>query len=181
MAAPGQMRDAPAAGSAATAAGPADADLARARQIAADVLDPEIPVLTLEDLGVLRGVERRDGAIVVRLTPTYVGCPAVLAIELAVAAALLDAGFENARIERTLAPPWSTDDITPRGRERLRAYGIAPPAKGGRGTLFSHDDVSCPRCSSGNTSRISEFGSTACKALWRCEDCREPFDYFKCL
>lgn len=173
--------NAPAARHPPMAAAPVDADLARARRIAADVFDPEIPVLTLEDLGVLRGVERRDGAIIVRLTPTYVGCPAVLAIELAVEAALRDAGFDNARVERTLSPPWSTDEITPRGRERLRAYGIAPPAKGSRGTLFSHDDVSCPRCGSAHTSRISEFGSTACKALWRCEECREPFDYFKCL
>jgi ring-1,2-phenylacetyl-CoA epoxidase subunit PaaD len=159
-----------------------DFELARARAIAGAVLDPEIPVLTLDDLGILRGADRRDGQIVVRLTPTYTGCPAVLAIELAVEAALRDAGVTNARVERVLSPAWSTDEITPAGREKLKAYGIAPPAQGGRGALFFADDaVTCPRCSSPHTTKLSEFGSTACKAQWRCDDCREPFDYFKCL
>lgn len=158
-----------------------DAELARIAAIAGDVPDPEIPVLNLEDLGVLRGVERRAGDIVVRISPTYIGCPAVAAIELSVEAALREAGYCNLRIERVLSPPWSTDEITPRGRERLRAYGIAPPQKSNRGALFFEETVACPRCGSHRTTRVSEFGSTACKALWRCDDCREPFDYFKCL
>ncbi len=157
--------------------------VARAAAIAARVPDPEIPAVTVADLGILRSVTEDNGTIVVRLTPTYTGCPAVLAIELAVEAALRDAGFDDVRIERVLSPAWSTDDITAAGRDKLRAYGIAPPeGKAGRGALlFEAACVSCPRCGSRNTSCISEFGSTACKALWRCDDCREPFDAFKCL
>jgi ring-1,2-phenylacetyl-CoA epoxidase subunit PaaD len=156
--------------------------LARAHRIAAAVLDPEIPVLTLEDLGVLRGVETRRGRIVVKLTPTYSGCPATLAIKLAVEAALAEAGMADARVETVLSPPWSTDDITEAGRRKLEAFGIAPPARGARArSLFGDDMVACPRCGSTRTAKISEFGSTPCKGLWRCETCAEPFDYFKCL
>jgi ring-1,2-phenylacetyl-CoA epoxidase subunit PaaD len=156
--------------------------LAHARRIAAAVVDPEIPVLTLEDLGVLRGVERRKGCIVVKLTPTYTGCPATLAIKLAVEAALAEAGMANARVETVLSPPWSTDDITEEGRRKLKEFGIAPPARGARSrSLFADETVACPKCGSTATVKISEFGSTACKALWRCEACAEPFDYFKCL
>jgi ring-1,2-phenylacetyl-CoA epoxidase subunit PaaD len=159
-----------------------DIELDAARAAAAAVLDPEIPVLTIADLGVLRGVERRDGRIVVKLTPTYTGCPATLAIRLAVEAALQGAGLADARVETLLEPAWSTDDITAEGRRKLRDYGIAPPAaKAAHRALFGEEVVACPRCGSTATSRISEFGSTACKALWRCEACREPFDYFKCL
>jgi ring-1,2-phenylacetyl-CoA epoxidase subunit PaaD len=145
-------------------------------------VDPEIPVLTLEDLGVLRGVERSEGRIVVKLTPTYTGCPATLAIQLAVEAALAEAGFSDARVETVLSPPWSTDDITEEGRRKLTEFGIAPPGRGaGARGLFAQETVACPKCGSTATARISEFGSTACKALWRCEACSEPFDYFKCL
>ncbi len=160
-----------------------DATLAHAAAIAASVPDPEIPAVTVADLGILRDVTFDNGAIVVRLTPTYSGCPAVLAIELSVEAALHEAGFADVRIERVLSPAWSTDDITTAGRDKLRAYGIAPPEEtsGRGGLMFGTDSITCPRCGSHNTTRISEFGSTACKALWRCEDCREPFDYFKCL
>lgn len=161
-----------------------DADLARAFAAAASVPDPEIPVVTLEDLGILRGVARRDdGAIVVKLTPTYTGCPATLPIRLDVETALLAAGISDARVEIVLSPTWTTDDITEAGREKLRAYGIAPPPpRSSKGQLlFGTDAVACPRCGSTHTSRISEFGSTPCKALWRCDDCREPFDVFKCL
>lgn len=163
--------------------GPAEVpEAARAYAIAAAVVDPEIPAVTIADLGILRSVTCLDGAIVVALTPTYSGCPAVLAIELAVEAALWNAGFPHVRIERVLAPPWSTDDITEAGRIKLRDYGIAPPAaQSGKRALFGDDIVACPRCGSQQTTKISEFGSTACKALWRCETCREPFDYFKCL
>ena len=159
-----------------------DAELARARAIAAAVVDPEIPVLTLEDLGVLRGVERRGARIVVSLTPTYTGCPATLAIRLAAEAALIEAGLADARVETVLSPPWTTDDITDEGRRKLKAFGIAPPAgKASARALFGEETVGCPKCGSTDTSRISEFGSTACKALWRCESCAEPFDYFKCI
>lgn len=162
---------------------PAPDMIIRARAVAATVPDPEIPVLTVEDLGILRDVRCDGSVLVVSLTPTYSGCPAVLAIELAVEAALREAGFGKVRIERVLAPAWSTDDITDAGRAKLRDYGIAPPERrGGRGALlFAEEAVTCPRCGSTLTSRISEFGSTACKALWRCDKCREPFDYFKCL
>jgi ring-1,2-phenylacetyl-CoA epoxidase subunit PaaD len=157
-----------------------DADVRRARTIAAAVLDPEVPVITLEELGVLRGVALREGRIVVTLTPTYTGCPATAAIQLAVEVALMDAGIEGARVETVLSPAWTTDDISETGRAKLLAYGIAPPSKIKRDGLFSDDLVACPKCESQQTVKVSEFGSTACKALWRCADCREPFDYFKC-
>jgi len=165
----------------ATALAPKDPALATAWAAAAAVVDPEIPVLTLEDLGILRGVERRDGRIVVLLTPTYTGCPATLAIKVAVEAALLHAGLNTALVETVLSPPWTTDAITEAGHRKLRDFGIAPPAGRGTQSLFGEEIVACPRCGSTATRRISQFGSTACKALWRCEACREPFDYFKCL
>ncbi|MEM9012618.1 MAG: 1,2-phenylacetyl-CoA epoxidase subunit PaaD [Pseudomonadota bacterium] len=154
----------------------------RAWAAAAAVPDPEVPCVTVADLGILRGVRIEDGVAVARVTPTYSGCPAVLAIELAVEAALRGAGFE-ARIERVLSPAWTSDWITEEGREKLRAYGIAPPSETTssiRG-LFGETTVECPHCGSEQTERISEFGSTACKALYRCRDCAEPFDYFKCI
>ncbi len=161
----------------------ATTELDRARNIAGAVTDPEIPVLTLTDLGVIRAVRRDGCTIVVDISPTYIGCPAVLAIELAVEAALRDAGFGNVRISRVLSPAWSTDDITAEGREKLRQYGIAPPAgKAGKAALlFEDDSVACPHCGSTETRKLAEFGSTACKALWKCEACQEPFDYFKCI
>jgi len=156
--------------------------LARARAVAAAVVDPEIPVLTLEDLGILRGVTMHDGRIIVELTPTYTGCPATLAIRLAVEAALAAAGLNEAEVVTQLSPPWSTDWITETGRRKLKDFGIAPPVRGaGRIGLFQDAEVACPRCGSTTTGKISEFGSTACKAQWRCEACREPFDYFKCI
>ena len=157
-------------------------DLAEARAwgAAAAVPDPEVPCVTVADLGILRWVRIEGGCAVAGVSPTYSGCPAVLAIELAIEAALRDAGFEP-RIERLLSPAWTTDWITPEGREKLRAYGIAPPVAGGKASLFSAPQVACPRCASINTERLSEFGSTACKAQYRCCDCLEPFDYFKCI
>jgi len=157
-------------------------DQKAAWRAAASVVDPEVPCVTIADLGILRSVTVADGVAVAKLTPTYSGCPAVLAIEMAVHAALAAAGF-TPRIKRVMAPPWTTDWITEEGREKLRAYGIAPPARAATSVraLFGHDRVACPRCGSDNTERISEFGSTACKALYRCGSCLEPFDYFKCL
>lgn len=158
-------------------------EVSRALAVAGAVPDPEIPVITLADLGVLRGAEMRDGHVVVRLTPTYTGCPATLAIQLAVEAALRDAKLPDPRVEIVLSPAWTTDDITNEGRRKLEEFGIAPPNRAGRrGTLlFATETVACPRCHSTETTRISEFGSTPCKSLWRCESCHEPFDYFKCL
>ncbi|MEO0329461.1 MAG: 1,2-phenylacetyl-CoA epoxidase subunit PaaD [Pseudomonadota bacterium] len=149
---------------------------------AAAVVDPEIPVLTIEDLGILREVSVKKQTAVAKLTPTYSGCPAVLAIELAVETALRDAGFEP-KIERVLSPAWTTDWITDEGRKKLSAYGIAPPLKASNSVraLFGEAQLECPHCGSGETEKISEFGSTACKALYRCNSCQEPFDYFKCI
>lgn len=154
----------------------------RAWAAAAAVPDPEVPCVTVADLGILRSVEIEDGVAVARVTPTYSGCPAVLAIELAVEMALLDAGFE-ARVERVISPAWTTDWITEEGRDKLRAYGIAPPAKASSSirALFGDEEIACPKCGSADTCKLSEFGSTACKAHWRCNACREPFDYFKCI
>ncbi len=154
----------------------------RAWDAASAVPDPEIPCVTVAELGILRKVVVENGVAVAYVTPTYSGCPAVLAIELAIEAALLDAGFE-ARIERVMSPAWTTDWITPEGCEKLRAYGIAPPVKGSNSkmALFGETVVNCPRCGSSDTQKISEFGSTACKAHYTCRRCAEPFDYFKCI
>lgn len=159
-----------------------DLDQARAWKAAAAVLDPEVPAVTVADLGILRSVEVENGVATAKVTPTYSGCPAVLAIELAVETALLDAGFE-AKVERVIAPAWTTDWITEEGREKLRVYGIAPPVKASNSVraLFGETVVACPRCASEDTERVSEFGSTACKALYKCQSCHEPFDYFKCI
>jgi ring-1,2-phenylacetyl-CoA epoxidase subunit PaaD len=159
-----------------------DLALRRAWAAAAAVPDPEVPCVTVADLGILRSVTFDGAVAVAKLTPTYSGCPATLAIELAVETALRRAGFET-RIERVTAPAWTTDWITPEGRQKLRDYGIAPPqrASGSIRALFGETQVDCPKCGSGESERISEFGSTPCKALYRCRVCAEPFDYFKCL
>jgi ring-1,2-phenylacetyl-CoA epoxidase subunit PaaD len=158
-----------------------DDPVARARKALAAVTDPEIPVLTIEDLGVLRDV-RQDGEIVeVVITPTYSGCPAMNMITLEIETALVSAGFGNARVRTVLAPAWTTDWMSEAGRRKLHAYGIAPPEPGaGRRALFGVARPACPRCESAATELISEFGSTSCKSLHRCRDCREPFDAFKC-
>ena len=157
-------------------------DVAAAWAAAAAVPDPEIPCVTAADLGILREVTMEGGVAVARVTPTYSGCPATAAIELAIEAALRDAGFD-ARIERVLSPPWTTDRISADGREKLRAYGIAPPVGTSNSVraLFGETTVTCPKCGSSDTERISEFGSTPCKAHYRCGACVEPFDYFKCI
>jgi len=134
------------------------------------VPDPEIPVLSIVDLGIVREVHQ-DRVV---LTPTYTGCPATQVIETMVREALDGAGFRDVSIETTLSPPWTTDWISAEGREKLRAYGIAPPTPAGSRT------VHCPQCGSAETREISRFGSTPCKALWRCLACAEPFDLFKC-
>jgi len=156
--------------------------LARAWAAAASVVDPEIPVLSIADLGVLRDVRVVDGKVEVDITPTYSGCPAMNLITLSVELALLQAGFDMPRITTVLSPAWTTDWMTEQGKAALAAYGIAPPeGKASRRALFGEEHVTCPRCGSRDTQRISEFGSTSCKALWRCRACAEPFDYFKCI
>lgn len=148
---------------------------------AAAVADPEIPVLTIADLGILRDVKVAAGSVEVIITPTYSGCPAMHAIALDLQTALQNAGFAAAKVTTVLSPAWSSDWITQVGRAKLAAYGIAPPVAGQRGAPFGEQQVACPRCNSSDTERLSEFGSTACKALWRCRACAEPFDYFKCI
>jgi len=134
------------------------------------VMDPEIPVVSITDLGIVRGIATDPPRV--QVTPTYSGCPATIAIEQAVRRALDEAGYQWVHIERVLFPPWTTEWITERGRERLKAYGIAPPSPAATAT--------CPRCGSADTEEVSRFGSTPCKAQWRCKECREPFDRFKC-
>lgn len=147
-----------------------------------ELADPEIPVLSITDLGIVRDVTVGD-TVTVALTPTYSGCPATEVIEQSVVDALHERGIADVRVERVLSPPWTTEWITDAGREKLKAYGIAPPEKGGtkRELLFGHRQIACPRCTSTRTRAVSEFGSTACKASYKCDDCLEPFEYFKCI
>jgi ring-1,2-phenylacetyl-CoA epoxidase subunit PaaD len=153
----------------------------RAWDVAAGVVDPEIPVLTIADLGVLREVAVNDGSVEVAITPTYSGCPAMNTIAREIELALDRAGFRNAKVRTVLSPAWTTDWMSEDGRRKLREYGIAPPlAANSRRALFGVQQVVCPQCGSEDTEVLSEFGSTSCKALWRCKSCREPFDYFKC-
>lgn len=162
-----------------------DARVAAAWDVLATVLDPEVPALTLVDLGVVRDVRVRADALEVDLTPTYTGCPATAAIALDATTALERAGLGPVRVNTVNSPPWTTDWIGPAAREKLRAYGIAPPigtAATGKRALFAQDaEPACPRCASPRVEKTSEFGSTACKALYRCLSCREPFEYFKCI
>ncbi|CCE02436.1 1,2-phenylacetyl-CoA epoxidase subunit PaaD [Bradyrhizobium sp. STM 3809] len=153
----------------------------RAWEAAASVADPEIPVLTIDDLGVLREVEVVGDRVEVAITPTYSGCPAMNMIALEIELALERAGFHDASVRTVLSPAWTTDWMSEEGRRKLRDYGIAPPQpSSGRRALFGVAAVACPQCGSDDTEQLAEFGSTSCKALWRCRSCREPFDYFKC-
>lgn len=159
-------------------------DLETVRALVADVRDPEIPILTVEDLGILRDVRRDGDAVVVTITPTYSGCPAMRAIEDAVRAALAGAGVEDVRVETRLSPAWTTDWLSEAGRAKLLEVGIAPPAEASadkRALRGETGAIACPQCGSTETELVSEFGSTACKSLHRCRACLEPFDYFKCL
>jgi ring-1,2-phenylacetyl-CoA epoxidase subunit PaaD len=145
-------------------------DQARLWSVLAGVPDPEIPVLSVVDLGIVRDVGRDR----VQITPTYTGCPATQVIERDIRAALDAAGYRHVAVETVLAPPWTTDWISEEGKAKLRAYGIGPPGPPGESTVL------CPQCGSAETEEISRFGSTPCKALWRCRACAEPFDLFKC-
>ena len=159
-----------------------EAPTLRERALAAleDVCDPEIPVLTIADLGILRDVSVNGDTVEVTITPTYTGCPAMNMIALDIETALSRAGIK-ARVHTSLSPAWTTDWLTDAAHEKLTAYGIAPPPHtSSRRALFGAAQPPCPRCGSADTEQISEFGSTACKALHRCRACREPFDAFKC-
>ena len=177
-----------------------DARLAHAAALAASVPDPEIPVITLGDLGIVRSVHSEAGCVVVTITPTYTGCPATEVIAADVQQILRAHGFADAQVRLTLSPPWTTDWITETGRERLRAYGIAPPGRQAAAheavmrfvprsrqaaalagsAQAAHDaPITCPNCGSIDTEQLSAYGSTPCKAIHRCLACREPFDYFK--
>lgn len=153
-------------------------------RIVETVHDPELPFLTLTDLGVIRHVRSDHDGVRIGVTPTYTGCPATEVIRESLRRALTAAGITAVTIENVLNPPWTTDWITPRGRERLQAHGIVPPAEpaSSRQALFGvRAGVPCPRCASSHTQLVSEFGTTPCKALFKCGDCLEPFEYFKCL
>jgi ring-1,2-phenylacetyl-CoA epoxidase subunit PaaD len=155
-----------------------------------EVPDPEIPVFSVVDLGIVRDVTEEDGEWVVTITPTYSGCPAMQVISEAVGEALRARGLERLRIETRLSPAWTTDWMSEAGKAALKGYGIAPPVQqaidisGLRGGIkrgaFKEPEVACPHCGSMHTQLTSQFGSTPCKALYKCLDCREPFDYFKC-
>ena len=159
--------------------------ISRVWELLGAIPDPEIPVISIVDLGIVRDVRGGDAGMEVVLTPTYSGCPAKHAIEEDIRRALRENGIDTLTIRTTLSPAWTTDWISESGREKLRAHGIAPPHSAKamdahRINLFSRS-IACPLCGSEATERLSEFGSTACKALYRCLDCREPFDYFKPL
>ena len=159
---------------------------ARVWDLAAQVPDPEIPVIYIADLGILRGAREEDGVAVAVITPTYSGCPAMEHITADVETALKQGGYESVRVETVLQPAWTTDWITEFGKQNLLDYGIAPPTGKARAaggpiplTLSTPGQVDCPRCGSSNTRKINHFGSTSCKSLYTCNDCHEPFDYFK--
>lgn len=145
--------------------------------ILGQVCDPEIPVLSIIDLGIIRQVKINDNQIEIIITPTYSGCPAMDAISIDIKLKLIEHGYSQVKITSILSPAWTTDWITETGKRKLKAYGIAPPQYSGSPAK----NVECPQCHSQHTKLLSQFGSTACKALYQCNDCKEPFDYFKCL
>ncbi|WP_347156822.1 1,2-phenylacetyl-CoA epoxidase subunit PaaD [Pontibacter chitinilyticus] len=149
-----------------------------------DVYDPEIPVLSVVDLGIVRDVQVQDEDVQVTITPTYSGCPAMNTIAAEIRLKLLAEGYPQVQVKTQLSPAWTTDWLSEAGKEKLEAYGIAPPVTptGDSNALFGRDvTVRCPLCKSEDTKLISQFGSTSCKALYQCNSCMEPFDYFKCL
>jgi ring-1,2-phenylacetyl-CoA epoxidase subunit PaaD len=152
--------------------------------ILAEVPDPEIPVINVVEMGIVRGVEVLGDKVVVTITPTYSGCPAMKAIEDDITEVLREKKIASYEVKTVLSPPWTTDWMTDEAREKLRETGIAPPEKDSadKGLLLGKvRTIKCPRCRSEHTHMISQFGSTACKALYKCDDCLEPFDYFKCI
>lgn len=153
-------------------------------QILETVTDPEVPVLTILDLGIVRNIQINSEGIQIIITPTYTGCPAMDMITMNIRLALAEHGYKNVAVTTVLSPAWTTDWMTEEGKQKLKAYGIAPPNPKQQvcnDKLFAAAEaVQCPHCNSHHTKRVSEFGSTACKALYQCEECKEPFDYFKC-
>lgn len=147
----------------------------------ANIPDPEIPVITIEDLGVLREVKLEDDKVIVLITPTYSGCPAMKTIEDDIKTILHQSGVQNFEVKTVFSPVWTTDWMSEESKEKLRKYGISPPEKSSTDkSSLTSNVVFCPRCTSSNTELVSQFGSTACKALYKCKDCLEPFDHFKC-
>ena len=147
-----------------------------------EVPDPEIPVVSVVDLGMVRGINIDTDAIEVEVAPTYSGCPATEVIEESIARKLRGEGVSHVSIRRVLSPAWTTDWISDSGRKKLKDYGIAPPVgPADKRELLGKSPIRCPRCDSANTTVVSEFGSTACKASYKCDDCLEPFEYFKCI
>jgi ring-1,2-phenylacetyl-CoA epoxidase subunit PaaD len=157
-----------------------DADFVRS--IVAEVADPELPVLTIDDLGILRDVTvGDDGHIAVTITPTYSGCPAMDSIRTDITKTLADNGFDDVSVRMVLAPAWTTDWMTDAGRRKLLEYGIAPPQPRAAGAVTVSLSLRCPQCGSPKTRELSRFGSTSCKSLWVCTSCKEPFDHFKAI
>jgi ring-1,2-phenylacetyl-CoA epoxidase subunit PaaD len=154
-----------------------DTDQQKIYDILQEVCDPEVPVLTITDLGIVRDVKLHKDEVEVIITPTYTGCPAMDMIAMNIKLALIENGYHKIKITSVLAPAWTTDWMSEAGKRKLKEYGIAAPDKK---ITIPVDGVGCPLCNSTNTKLISEFGSTACKALYQCNDCKEPFDYFKC-
>ena len=152
-------------------------------QILETVPDPEVPVLSVLDLGIVRDVKISDNGIEVIITPTYTGCPAMDMITVNIKLALAEHGYKNVKVTSVLSPAWTTEWMSEEGKRKLKQYGIAPPNPKQHvcnSNLFAEEIIQCPQCNSYHTHRISEFGSTACKSLYQCDDCKEPFDYFKC-
>jgi len=146
-----------------------------------DVPDPEIPVVSVIDLGIVRDVLVSKNTVIIQVAPTYSGCPATEVIEESIVQFLHLNGLQNVVVERVLSPAWTTDWITSEGRQILQGYGIAPPVDGDKRALLGKTSICCPRCRSHETTLVSEFGSTACKAAYKCAQCLEPFEYFKCI
>jgi len=148
-----------------------------------EVKDPEVPVLSVVDLGIIRSVQTSDDQIYIAITPTYSGCPAMDVINMDIRLKLIEKGFRNVTIEQQLSPAWTTDWMSEEGKKKLKAFGIAPPNPKQQfctSEMFQQEAVQCPRCNSWHTQLISQFASTACKSMYRCLDCKEAFDYFKC-
>lgn len=157
---------------------------AKIRSELEQIMDPEVPVLSVIDLGIVRDIRIDGNSVEIIITPTYSGCPAMDVISMNIKMELLSQGYKNVTVKQTLSPAWTTEWMSEQGKQKLKAYGIAPPnakAQVCSDKLFAAEEaVQCPHCHSYHTHRISEFGSTACKALYQCDECREPFDYFKC-
>ena len=152
-------------------------------QILEEVKDPEIPVLTVIDMGIIRDIKMSNDQIEVVITPTYSGCPAMNMIEVEIKAAIQANGYQNVKVTTVLSPAWTTDWLSEEGKKKLKAYGIAPPVESSKdlNALFQDEkSVQCPQCDSFDTKLVSQFGSTPCKSLYKCKNCLEPFDYFKC-